>query len=216
MMVVVSLSMVTLLRLTEVFDRHVLEFQAEVLGDRLATRQNSDVLEHRFPAIAIAWRLHRRGLQRAAELVDDQGRQRLAIDVVCDDQQRTAGTRDQLQQRQQILHRADPLFVDQDDRILQHHFHPFGVGDEVRRQVAAVELHPFDDVERRVHALGFFNGDDAVLAHPLHRLGDDPSDRLVVVRGDRSDLGDHRPAHRLGHPLELRRDRRRQPCRCRA
>ena len=53
-------------------------------------------------------------LERAAQLVDDQRGERFALDVLGDDQQRTAGLGDLLQQRQQILHRADLLLVDQD------------------------------------------------------------------------------------------------------
>ena len=140
----------------------------------LPSGQDGDVFEHRLPAIPVARRLDRGDLDRAAQLVDDDGRQRLALDVLRDDQQRTAGARDQLQHRQEVLHRADPLLVDQDDRILQHDLHPFGIGHEIRRQIAAVELHALDDLERGVHALGFLDGDDAVLADLVHRLGDDP------------------------------------------
>ena len=51
-------------------------------------------------------------LQDAAELVDDQGRQRLALDVLGDDQQRLAGLGDLLQQRQHLADVATLLLVD--------------------------------------------------------------------------------------------------------
>jgi hypothetical protein len=69
-------------------------------------------------------------------------------------------------------------------------FHALGVGDEVRREVAAVELHALDDLERGLEALGLFDRDDAVLADLLHRLGDDLADGLVAVGRDGADLGD--------------------------
>ena len=53
----------------------------------------------------------------------------------------------------------------------------------------------------------FFDGDDAVLADLVHRFGDDLADRLVVVRRDGADLGDHVAADRLRHLLELGGDR---------
>ena len=118
----------------------------------LAAGEDRDVLEHRLAAIAEARRLDRRDLQRAAQLVDDERRQRLALDVLGDDEQRPAGARHLLEQRQQVLHRADLLLVDQDERVLEHDFHALGIGDEVRREVAAVELHALDDVERRSRA----------------------------------------------------------------
>ena len=97
--------------------------------------------------------------------------------------------------------------MDQDDRILEHHFHALGVGHEIRREVAAVELHPFDHLERGLERLGLLDRDHAVLAHFVHRFRDDPADGLVVVRRDRAHLGDHRTAHRLGLLLERRDDR---------
>ena len=64
----------------------------------LAAGQDGDVLEHRLAPIAEAGRLHRRDLEPAAQLVDDQRRQRLALDVLGDDQQRLAALYDRLEQ----------------------------------------------------------------------------------------------------------------------
>ena len=124
----------------------------EVFGDRLAAGQGRDVLEHRLAAIAEAGRLHGRRLQRAAQLVDDERRERFTLDVFRDDEQRAPHARHLLEHRQQILHRADLLLVDQDDGVLEDDFHPLGVGHEVRREVAAVELHALDHVERASRA----------------------------------------------------------------
>ena len=85
----------------------------------------------------------------------------------------------------------DLLLVEKDQGVLQDAFHPVGVGDEIGGEVAAVELHALDDVQGRFHALGFLDGDDAVLADLVHGLGDDLADGLVVVGGDGADLGDH-------------------------
>ncbi len=74
---------------------------------------------------------------------------------------------------------------------LERGFHALWVGDEVGRQVAAIELHAFDDVELGFHGLRLFDGDDAVLADLLHGLGNDGADLRVRVGGDGADLGDH-------------------------
>ena len=63
--------------------------------------------------------LDRGDVQRAAQLVDDQRGQRLALDVLGDDQQRLAGLGDLLEDRQQVLHRGDLLLVDQDVGVLE-------------------------------------------------------------------------------------------------
>src|SRR5207253_2743015 len=52
----------------EVLERHRLQLHAEVLGDHPATGERRDVLQHGLAAIAEAWRLHRGGVQRAAQL----------------------------------------------------------------------------------------------------------------------------------------------------
>ena len=205
--VVLSLSIVIFLALPRSSILMVLELDAEVLGDRLAAGEGRDVLEHGLAAIAEAGRLDGGGLQRAAQLVDDQRRQRLTLDVFRDDEQRAAHPRDLLEHRQEVLHRADLLLVDQDDGVLEHHFHALGVGDEVGREVAAVELHALDDVQRGLERLGLFDGDDAVLADLVHRVGDDLADRLVVVGRDGADLRDHVAADRLRHLLDLAGDR---------
>jgi hypothetical protein len=46
------------------------------------------------------------------------------------------------------------------------------VGDEVGRQVAAVELHAFDDFQFGFGGLGFLDGDHAFIADLLHGFGD--------------------------------------------
>ena len=80
--------------------------------------------------------------------------------------------------------------MDQDVGLFEDALHAVGVGDEVRREVAAVELHAFDQVQFGAHGLGLFDGDDAVLADLLHGLGDGLADFGVTIGGDGADLGD--------------------------
>src|SRR6202030_4109830 len=58
-----------LLGLAKIFKASGLELMTEVLRDHLATCEDSDVLEHLLAAIAEAWSLDGRDLQRATELV---------------------------------------------------------------------------------------------------------------------------------------------------
>ncbi len=114
----------------------------------------ADVLEHRLAAIAEAGSLHRAGIQRAAQLVDHQSGQRFAFHFLGDHQQRLAGAGDLLEQRQQILHVADLLFVDQDVGIFQHALHAIRIADEVGRQITAIELHAVHGLQLGGHGLG--------------------------------------------------------------
>src|SRR5690606_12343953 len=80
-----------LLGASQHLQRDVLELDAEILADGGTAGENGDVLEHGLAAIAEAWSLDGRDLQAAAQLVDDERRQRLALDIFGDDEQRLAG-----------------------------------------------------------------------------------------------------------------------------
>src|SRR5581483_281282 len=129
------------------------------------------------------------GLERAAELVDDDRRERLALDVLRHDQQRATRLDDLLEDRQQILHGADLLVGDEDVRLLEHRLHPLGVGDHVGRQVALVELHALRELELEAERLALLDVHDAVLADLLDRVRDHVAD-LALARGDGGDAGD--------------------------
>ncbi len=60
----------------------------------------------------------------------------------------------------------------------------------MRAEVALVELHALDEFDFGGEALAFFNGDYAVLADLVHRLGDDLADVGVLVGGAGADLSD--------------------------
>ena len=97
---------------------------------------------------------------------------------------------DRFEDRQHRLQVRQLLLVDEDVRVVKLDLHLLGVGDEVGRQIAAVELHAFDDIELELEALGLFDGDHAFLADLFHRLGDLLADFLVAVGGDRAHLSD--------------------------
>ena len=82
------------------------------------------------------------------------------------------------------------FLVNQQVGVFEHALHPLGIGDEVRREITAVELHAFDDIKRGLQPFGFFDGDHAFFADFVHRFGNDLADGRVVVRRDGADLGD--------------------------
>jgi hypothetical protein len=65
-MVVSSLVIITRFVAPKHVDGHVLELDAEILGDELTTGKHGDVLQHRLAAVAEAPRLDGRDLQLAA------------------------------------------------------------------------------------------------------------------------------------------------------
>ena len=77
--------------------------------------------------------------------------------------------------------------MDEDEGFLKNDLHRFGIGDEVRAQIAAIKLHAFDDVDLGLATLALFDRDDAFLADSLKGLGHDLSDgRIVIARDGRN------------------------------
>src|SRR5213592_1556684 len=192
------------LDVAEIVEHGVLKLEAQLLGDHLARCDGRDVREHLLAPVAEARGLDRADFQRATQLVDHQRRQRLPLHVLGDDEQRLARLRHLLEDWEQVLHGGDFLFVHQDVGVLEHGLHLLRIGDEVGRQVAAVELHPVHRLERGLETLCLLHRDHAVLTHLLHRVGDLVADLLVPIGGDGADLRDLLPAlGGRGDPLQL-------------
>ncbi len=81
-------------------DRHALELYAEVGRHQGTAGKDRDVFEHCLTAIAETRSLDGRDLEAAAQLVDDEGRERLALYVLGNDKQWFAGLRHGLEERQ--------------------------------------------------------------------------------------------------------------------
>ena len=79
--------------------------------------------------------------------------------------------------------------VQEDVRVVEHRLLALGVGHEVRRQVALVELHALGELELHAEGVGLLDGDHAVLADLVDGVGDDLADGRVGGR-DGGDLGD--------------------------
>ncbi len=174
--------------LAEHVETDLVELEADLGGHDLATGEDGDVLQHRLAAVTEGGRLDRGGVEGAADLVDDQGRQGLALDVLGEDEQRLAGLDDLLQQREQVGDRADLALVEEDVGVVEDGLHALGVGHEVRRDVALVELHALGELELGAHGVGLLDGDDTVLADLVEGLGEQLAD-VRVARGDGGDGG---------------------------
>ncbi len=162
---------------------------AQLVAQQFAAGHGRQIAQVLLAAVSEARRLDGADVDRAAQLVHGQGGQRLAVAVVADDQQVLAtALQDLLQHRQDVVNGGQLLVGDQDVRVLDRCLHALGVGHEVGADVAAVEVHAFDELGLGLDALRLLDRDHAVLADLLHHLGDQLADLLVVVRGDRGDL----------------------------
>jgi hypothetical protein len=170
-------------------ERGVLQLEAHVLADDLAAGQDGDVGQHGLAALAEPGGLDRHRAEGAADLVDHQRGQGLALDVLGDDHERLRRLHDLLEHREHVPHGRDLAAHQQDVWLLEHGLHAVGVGDEVGRDVALVEAHALDQVHLHAEGLRLLDGDDAVLAHLVDGLGDHLTD-LGVGGGDAGHLGD--------------------------
>src|SRR5688572_4566269 len=107
----------------QVLELYVLQLDSQVFGDRAAARQNRDVLHDCLSAVAECRRLHRSHLEGSANLVNDQGCEGFTFNFLGEDQQGTSLASHSFQQRNKVTHARYLLFVNQDQRILEHSFH---------------------------------------------------------------------------------------------
>src|ERR1700733_552871 len=114
---------------SEHVETHLAQRQPHVGVDHLTAGDDGQVLQERLATVAEERRLDRDRFQRLADRVDHQRRQRLALDILGDHQQRFAGFGDLLQQRQQVGQRADLVAVQQDQGVLKHGLLSVEVGD---------------------------------------------------------------------------------------
>ena len=188
-MVVLSLVMMTRLAGAEQVERDVLELEADVLADDLGTGEHGHVLQHRLAAVAEAGGLDGGGVERAADLVDDERGERLTLDVLGDDDERLARLHHRSRARAASSGRSRSCPGRAGCRLVEHRFLTLGVGDEVRRQVALVELHALGELELGAERVRLLDRHHAVLADLVDRVGDDLADRRVGGR-DGGDVGD--------------------------
>ena len=166
---------------SKVFKSHVLELVSQVLGDGFATGESSDVREHLFATIAKAWSLNSTDFDGSTKLVNNECCKRFTVDIFCNDEKRATGFGNRFKCWKEVLHVRDLLLVDENKSIVHDRFHALLVSHEVRAQVAAVELHAFNNVELRLKSLGFFDRNDTFFANLLHGVCDHLADVGVAV-----------------------------------
>ena len=167
---------------------HSVEGDAEILEDRLAAGEHGEVAKDRLAAVAVAGSLHGHALHDAAQFVDHERGERLALHVFGDHDERLARLADRFEQRHEVFGAGDLLLEQEDRGIFEFAGLRVGVGHEVRREEAAIELHAFHHVDRGLGLLALFDGDHAVFSDLEDRLCKHVADRRIVVACDRGDL----------------------------
>src|SRR5690606_12519011 len=166
-----------------------LKAHAHLFADHLAAGQHGDVVKHGLAAVAEAGRLHAGALQHLAQVVHNQRGERLALDVLGDEHHLLLSAGKLLEQRHQVLDAAELLVVQEDVGVFELGAQVGAVVDEVRADVALIELHALYPLHLSFEALAFFHGDHAVFADLVHGLGQHLADLGVAIGGDGAYLG---------------------------
>src|SRR5699024_2526610 len=151
--------------LTQQWQVSGLQGQAYLFGNNLATGQDCHILQGCLAAVAEAWRLNRNGLEGATDLVNNQSRQGLALNIFSDNQQWLARLHNLLQQWNEVLDVGDLGGNQQDVWIFEDCFLTLNVSCEVARDVALVKAHTLGNLEVNTKGVGLFNGNNGVLVH---------------------------------------------------
>src|SRR6185437_8546684 len=120
---------------------------AEIFRNRLSAGEDRNVFEHCLATIAKSRSLDGRDLEAATQFVDNQCCKRLPLNVLSNDDERLRGLHNSFEQWQELLESRQFFFVNQEVCVIHFGAHLVRIGDEVRRDVAAVELHAFDHFE---------------------------------------------------------------------
>ena len=175
---------------TEQVGGGALELDVELFGKDLSTGQDGQVTEDGLSVVSESGGLDGTDRKLTTELVEDTGREGLAVNVLGDDQEGPPALSGNLERGQDVLQGRDLAFGQQDQRSLHLDLLRLDVGDKVGRDESSVEPHPLGDLDLILDRPSLLDGDDTLLADLLHGLGDDVTDVDVTVGGDGSDLGD--------------------------
>ena len=119
----------------------------DALRVHLAAAQRGHVLQQVHALLAEPGRLDRGDLEVPVDVVVHQHLQRGALDLLGHDHQRPRSPHDAFEHRHQRADVGDLLGREQQVRVVEDREHAAGVGDEVRRDVAVVELEVLDEVD---------------------------------------------------------------------
>ena len=135
------------LRVTEVLKTGIFQIKTDFFRNHSTASEDGDILKHGFATISKTGRLTCSHFNDATHVVNDQCCERLAFDIFSDDNERTRCLGNLLKNREKLSNIGDLLVHQQYEGIFHFGRHVVLIVDEVRREVASVKLHAFNDVQ---------------------------------------------------------------------
>ncbi|KAK1245315.1 hypothetical protein MKX08_004944 [Trichoderma sp. CBMAI-0020] len=167
----------------------LLELDVKVVAEDGTVGQDGKIAKDGLAVVTEAGGLDGGDLELATELVQDADSQGLAVNVLGNDDQRTAELGRGLEGGDDVLNSRDLLLREEDQRVLKLDLGGLGIGDEVGGDVTAVESHTLGNLELVLQGLALLDGNDTLLADLLHGVGNQLADVVVAVGTDGGDLG---------------------------
>src|SRR5690606_14423747 len=109
---------------TKVFHGDAIELAANFFADHASASEGSNVAQHFLAPVTEAWCLDSKAVEAALQLVDNEGGESFAINILGQDHESLAGLGNCLDGRQHVLDRADLLVGDEDEWLIElgsHH-----------------------------------------------------------------------------------------------
>ena len=178
--------------ITQLLQTSIFQFVTLLFADNCSARQNRDVFQHCLATVAKTGCFYRHHFQARAQTIDNQNAQSLRVNIFRNDEQRTTRTKRFFQNWQHFLHVANLFVVYQNEWILVFSHHRISVRDEIRRQITTVELHTDNFIHVSIRSFCFFNCDNAIGRNPLHGVGNQRTNFVVVVSRNSRNLLDFR------------------------
>jgi hypothetical protein len=174
---------------TEHVGGELVELGVNLIGEDLTSGEDSKISENVLAVVSESGGLDGNNLELTTELVKNTDGESLTLNVLSNDDQRTALLGRDLKSGDDVLDGGNLLLGEEDQGLLELSLGGLGVGDEVGRNESTVELHSLGNLELVLDGLTLLNGDNTLLSNLLHGVGDQLSDMAVSVGGDGGDLG---------------------------
>ena len=166
--------------MSELFHCGVFQLQSEFACDDLTSGKDCDIAEHLLASVAEARRLYADAGESAAQLIENERRERFALDILGDNHELLTGLDDLFEQGEKILNVGNFLVRDEDERVVDDSLHFIRIGCHIRGDITAVELHALDDLAVGFRRFGFLDRDNAVCRDLFHCVRDQLADHLVA------------------------------------
>ena len=168
----------------------LVETDSKIFRNKLPAGQDRHVFHESLAPVAKTGRLHGNDLQNSLKLVDHESSKEITLYVFRNDDERLSRPSNAFEHRHKLLQVTQLLLIKENVRILVLGDHLGRIRDEVRRDIALVELQPLDDLEVSIHTLALFESDHTVVTNALESLGEQLANQGIMVRGDLAHLTD--------------------------